>query len=360
MADGYYGVRITPDDGGKQLILDTGTRYMSYLATLSLNGRDRIRNIKTPPVGATPLVIPRRLVTIFPGSGTLPQMYYVTGWGLDGAGRFTYTVGGTGDGPANNIVNEIAAIDVFSVAGQASAGGWGMRITNGANFLEINDTTYLGFVTWRGVVNINGSWAIPADVLAMGAYVVYARWNNADTPLFMNRDNNRIECYTGFASAGGSGVGGTVNNVQIVIVSCGFTPQLPASGWGMVIRNAAGVVTFSSKYPPVMWRGGNFNFAGYENFDTSTGEVIQWVGVSGPVVQPMVPLCSIGIQRGDFSRSSGGFSFRPVLYAGFKMSGNAVSCARARATGSEAPVSRNAKAVQVACSLPSIDAVDYF
>ena len=357
MAD-YYGVRITPDDGGKQIILDAGTRFLSYLATMQLNGRDRTRGTKAPTPGATPLVVPRSLVGIFPGDGQVPQFFYVNGWGVDAGGNFSYSVGGSKG--VENVVNNFATVDVFSIAGQSNPGSYGARITDGANFMEINDTSYLGYVTWRGTVNINGYWDIPGSVLNMGPYVVFARWNNTATPLFLNRDNNRIECYTGFGSAGGAGVGDSVAGVQLVIISCAFSPSLPASGWGMVIRNAQNVITFSSKYPPVMWRGGSFNFPNYDNFDTSSGEVLSWVGPSGNVAQPMVPLCSIGIQRGDFSRSSGNYSFRPVLYAGFKMSGNSVSCARARPAGADAPVSLYQKAKQVGCSLPCLDAVDYF
>jgi hypothetical protein len=39
---------------------------------------------------------------------------------------------------------------------------------------------------------------------------------------------------------------------------------------------------------------------------------------------------------------------------------DSVSCARARPAGADAPVSLYQKAKQVGCSLPCLDAVDYF
>lgn len=350
-----YGVRITPDDNGKSIILDGGARYISYLASVSMNGIDRSRAVKTMPSGATALIVPRRLVSIFPSTTQVPQFYYITGMSLSG-GTFAYSV----NSGAENVVNEIGYCDVFSVAGAAAPGGYGIRIVNGANFLEVSDTSYLGYVTWRGTVDINTYWQIPDAVLSLGTYVVFARWNNTDTPLYLNRDNNRIECYNAFASASGSAVGGSISGVQICIVSCGFSPALPASGYGLVIRNASGVITYSSRYPPVMWRDCGYNFSGYSNFDTSTGEVLSWTNPTGNVSLPMIPLCSIGLQRGDFGRNASSYSFRQVLYSGFKMSGNSVSSARAKAAGSDAPVSMFVKAMQVPCYLPCLDAADYF
>ena len=359
-----YGLRITPDDNKKQLTLDSGTRFISSLASgLSLNGSVKTHQIKAPPVGAASLIIPRKLVSVYPGVST-PNMYWIESMSLNAAGVFNHTVKGGSSIPADNAVAEIGNVDVFSVAGGSAVGGYGLRITGAANFLEINDTSYLGFVTYRDTININSWWAVPADVLAKGPYVVYARWDNTSTPIFLNRDNNRIECYNAFGAIEGSFVGGSVSNVQIVIISCGFVPELPASGWGLVIRNAQGVNTFSSRYPPVMWRGASFNFGYYNNFDTSGGEVLQWTGLSVPagvsVASPMVPLCSIGVQRGDYSRSDSTWTYRPVLYAGFKMTGNTVSSARAKSAQTDAPITLYVKAMQAACSLPSIDAADYF
>lgn len=353
-----YGLRITPDDGGKALVLDGSARYISYLASLSLKSGDQTRQVKAPPSGSAALVVPRKLVSVFP-TVNQPVMYYLTGWSLAADGTFTYSVGGGDDVQRSTL--DIADVDIFSVAGGAGAGGYGIRITNGADFMEVNDTSYLGYVTYRATISITDRWPIPAEVLALGSsYVVFARWNNTDNPLFLNRDNNSIEVYSAFAATEGSKVGGTVSDVQIVIVSCGYSPALPASGYGLVIRNAAGQITFSSKFPPVMYRGASYNFSYWQNFDTSGGEILSWTSPAGDVSQPMIPLCSIGLQRGDYSRSQGGWQYRIVLYTGFKMSGNSVSVARARSAGSEAAVTMFVKAMQAACSLPCLDAADYF
>lgn len=91
-------------------------------------------------------------------------------------------------------------------------------------------------------------------------------------PLYIDRGTNSIKSYNAFGSTEGSKEGGTVNSVQVVVVSCGFSPSLPVSGYGMVIRNASNQVTYSSKYPPVMWTDAYYDIGGYENFDGSTGE----------------------------------------------------------------------------------------
>jgi len=128
----------------------------------------------------------------------------------------------------------------------------------------------------------------------------------------------------------------------------------------MVIRNASNQITYSSKYPPVMWPDAYYDMGAYENYDDSTGEVLSWVSPTGSVSQPMVPLCSLGVQRGDYSRSTNIYTFRKCLESGMKMNGNAISSARARSTGREVALYQYPKAVQASCQLPCIDASYYF
>jgi len=353
MAD-VYGIRITPDDGGKQIILDGSARFISYLGYLELNGVNRTRQVKSPTPGASQLIIPRNLIRSFVGVNGPSRFFYIKSYSLSSSGVFTYEVGGHQD--AQTSQNAFGFVDTLSVDGGASLGSsqYGIRIRNGSDFLNLNDTTMLGFVTYRAVVNINGSWTIPSDVVAKGNYVCFVRFSGGDRTLYLERGSNRIDVY------GPGGVsGGAVNGVQIVIVSCGFSPELPASGYGMVIRNAAGANTFTSKYPPVMWRGAAYNFPGYENQDTSDGEVLQWISPSLSMAQPMIPLCSIGSQSGAESRSDATWKYRPIMYAGFKMDGYQVSCARGPTVG-EGAKTLSPKAMQVGCSIPCIDAIDYF
>lgn len=353
MAD-VYGIRITPDDGGKPLILDGSARFISSLGYLELNGVNRSRQVKAPTPGATQLVVPRNLVRTFVGVNGPSRIFYVKSYNLSASGVFTFDVGGHQD--AQTSQNAFGFVDTFSVDGGAALGSsqYGIRIRNGSDFLNLNDTTMLGFVTYRATVNISGSWSIPSDVVAKGNYVCFVRFNGGDRALYLERGSNRIDVY----GPGGTS-GGAINGVQIVIVSCGFSPELPGSGYGMVIRNSAGVITFSSRYAPVMWTGGTYNFPAYENTDTSDGEVLQWISPSIAMSQPMIPLCSIGSQSGAQTRSDGTWQYRPIMYSAFKMDGYQVSCARGPTTG-EGAKTLSPKAMQVGCSIPCIDASNYF
>lgn len=321
------------------------------------NGSD---SVKAPPAGAKAMLIPRNLVNIEDGSSNIPPMWWVNSMSINSAGTISHTVDAS---TTTRSTNRKFVVDAFSVSGASSRSGYGIRASGGSDFMEINDTTMLGFVTYRATINIRGTWSIPSAVLAISSnYIVFARWNNTSTPICLNRDSNRLEAYAAFGGGGGSSATGTVNGVQIVIVSCGVIPQLPVSGWGMVIRNAAGKVTFSSRYPVLIWRGGVYNMAGNVNWDTSAGQVTRWTSPSGNVSQPMIPLCVIGTQRNNYSHSVNGNDWTPILHSAWMMntSNNQVTTAQGRATGREMPSSYCPKSVQVGCSLPCIDAADYF
>jgi len=265
--------------------------------------------------GATALIIPRRLVNIKGkiGDGSAGRAM-TNSMSFNGN---TLTVNYDTNYPNNNQLTP-AVVDIFSVDGAQSASGYGLRFTNSTNFLEISDTSYLGFVTWVGTVDVNGTWDLPSDIVSLGNYVVFANWNNTTTPLYLNRDANRIKSYTSFSSTQCSVIGGSVTGIRIAIVSCGFSPQKPSSGYGIVIHNAAGQITFSSKCAPAKWNGVVFTMSGFKNYDTSNGEILSWSGISDGSISgaPMVPLCSIGMQTGDYIRAS---TYRPIMYAGMEM-----------------------------------------
>ncbi|WP_241610309.1 DUF6453 family protein [Rosenbergiella epipactidis] len=356
-----YGIRYTPDGFSRSIEL-SNARVISYLGSVTVNtlgdgktSGNSSAGTKQMQGGATSIIIPRRLVNI---KGKI---------GDGSAGRaMTNSMSFNGNALTVNYdtnypnYNQLtpAVVDIFSVGGAQSASGYGLRFTNSTNFLEISDTSYLGFVTWVGTVDINGTWNIPNDIVSLGNYVVFANWNNITTPIYLNRDSNRLESYTSFSSTQGSAIGGSVTGVRIVIVSCGFSPQKPSSGYGILIRNAAGQITFSSKYAPAKWNGAAFNMSGFKNYDTSNGEILSWSGISGGSIAgaPMVPLCSIGMQTGDYNRAS---TYRPIMYAGMKMNGSQVTSARGAGNVGDLKIG-DVKAMQVACSLPALDTADYF
>lgn len=354
-----YGIRITPDDGGKQIILDGSMRYASYLGTADLYSAGTGVQLSRPQrSNSKALIVPRRTLSIAPAqtNPSGPGMKWATSINFDGS-----SVSCQSDKRnANDNNTVLGSVDVFSVQYAESTNTYGVRIVNGSNFMEISDAGYAGYVTWRGVVNIDGWWPIPQEVVNMGPYVVFARWSNSDTPLFLDRDGNGISTWGGFGNNNGSTQGGLVAGIQIVIVSCGVQPSLPASGYGLVIRNASNQITYSSKYPPVMWPDAYYNFPYYYQGDDGGGDYNQWIGPTGNISNPMVPLCTLGFQRGDFNRNSNNYNFRKCLYSGLKMVGNSVTTARAKTTGSDMEVLQYPKAVQVACQLPCIEASYYF
>ncbi|WP_324029455.1 hypothetical protein GC087_01345 [Pantoea sp. JZ2] len=357
-----FGLSVQPADGGKPILLTAGMRYASFLGGASLPANGSAVTMKPQPGNSKSLIVPRNLVRVYEsGNPAGPVLACTTSLSYSGN---TLSYRPKWITPGKNPPNASPAgyVDVFSVAyaDRPTGGDFGILVSNGANFMKITDSSYLGFVTYRGVISVNGEWTIPSSVTALGNYIVFARWSNTDTPLYLDRDSNTIRTYTGFGSTAGSVQGGSVSNIQIVIVSCGFSPPLPASGFGIAIWNAAGQCVYSSALAPVMWSDAYYDFGSYENYDDTTGEVLSWVNPTGNVAQPMIPLCSLGIQRGDYSRNANNYSYRVCLESGFKMSGNAVSTARARSTGREVVLYQYPKAMQVACQLPCLDASHYF
>lgn len=354
-----FGIRFTPDDGGKPVVLD-GARYVSNLGTVTMSTKTRQISIKQPPTGSTTMIIPRNIIYLgFTDNVGIPETGYIKSYSISG-NHFNYDFYASTSYSLPDFSGNIGVADIFSVSGIETNNSYGVRVINGSDFMAINDKSYLGFVTYRGVISINGRWSIPKSILDLGNYVVFCHWNDSGTPLYLNRDNNSIECYGGFRSANGSSVSGTVNNVYIVILSCGFSPGLPNSKKGLVIRNSAGEITYSSKYAPVKWSGAYYNMPGFERYDSTGGGYEQWVSPSGNVSLPMLPLCSIGFQRGDSTRQGRTWNFSPVLYSGFKMSGNRVTSYRARTADSSAPIGLYPSYFEVSCRIPCIDAIDYF
>lgn len=353
-----YGVRITPDDGGKSIVLDASMRYASFLGNADVKAASAsYGGFKTQPGNSKVIILPRNVVRVGVGDQSGPPVNYISSMGFDG--NLNIGIGTIKAAQTSSL--SIGGVDVFSIQYAANpTTQYGVRIINGSDFMEIGDASLTGFVAWRGTITVNGQWNVPTEVVNKGNYVVFARWSDTNTPLFLDRNDNAIKTYQGFGSVDGSVQGGTVSNVQIVIVVSGLSPELPASGYGMVIRNASGNITYSSRYPPVMWSNAYYDFGSYFDTGDSTGDRQAWVNPTGNVNQPMVPLCVLGTQRGDNTRSGGNYQYRKMLLSGMMMSGNSVTTSRAKSTGSDMPIYTYPKAMQIACQLPCIDASYYF
>lgn len=135
--------------------------------------------------------------------------------------------------------------------------------------------------------------------------------------------------------------------VNVCIVTTGFEPSIPSSGYGLVIRNGFGKITYSSKYPPLMFRNMTFTV------NRIPGEYVSLSGTN----KPMIPLCCLGSQRSDEVFNG---NYRQAYKCGLKMVNNSVTVWRAFA---QARYDGNYSSFQFEVSpqpLPYIDANDYF
>lgn len=359
-----YGMAILPDDNGKVMDISTSSRVLSYL------GRYRIRGgrpngdnvaisypITNKVTGGVAVAIPNSACFI---ASTASASFVNLLRGVTVSGT-TLTANIHQESQiAEGSSASSADISLFEIPNaNTNLEAYGIAMYDSVNFLALTDVSQFGYVTYRATINVAGTWTIPDSVPNRDTCVVFARFNSTGTPLWHDRDTNQLRTYTGFGSNNGSSIGGSINNIQIVIVSVGFSPGLPNSGYGVVIRNASGVITYSSKYPPLIWRGGYFGFPYYLENDSGNPAKIQWIGSSGNVSQPMVPLGSYGFQCGDF-RSQGTYPQRVALYSGLLMSGNSVSTYRAKPAGNSIYDQFSPVRGQMGYNLPCIDAADYF
>lgn len=355
-----YGLRIIPDDGGNPVRIDTSSRMLAYLGRYRVNGSatdvgDTVVNVPINPAspGSTPVVIPNVTVAVRPnGTSLIPYLFALRYVRVSGGNM---EVGLYQETRASNVT--IADINVFEIAG-AQPGSFGIAFYDSVNYTAITDQSRFGYVVYRNTININGSWQLPGNIPNVANCVVFAHWDNDQFSLWHDRDTNQLQAYGSFASAGGSAPNGVINNVQICIVATGFTPPKPDSGYGLIIRNAQGVITFSSKYLPVIWKGGTFNFTGYMENDTGNPAKELYTSASPGVSRPMIALCCLGFMAGDF-KTTGQYGQRQVLLSGFKMRNNQVTTYRAKPAGVQVASDYTYVRGQVAYNLPCLDGLDY-
>lgn len=353
-----YGLRIIPDDNGTPIVIDTSSRMLSSLGRYQVPGADDTGNTTvnvTIPgmMGGTPVIIPNTTVRVIPQpDSNIPSLLILTGVSASGN---TLTVNYSQD--IRYGFGTIADINVFEIT-PAQAQSYGIAFYDSTNFLAITDQTRFGYVVYRAIINVNGTYTLPADIPNIANCVVFANWDNPDYSVWYDRANHQIKAYGSFSAREGSVANGVINNMQIVIVATGFVPPHPTSGWGFIIRNAQGVTTFSSKYMPVIYKGGYYSFPYYKELTTGSSAKEQYISVTGPVSRPMIPLCSLGFMCGDFA-TSGDQGLKPVLYSGFKMSGYRVTTYRAAPAGLQIAYRYKESRAQVAYNLPVLDGLDY-
>lgn len=357
-----FGLRIRPDGWSKDIDITASSRILSALGRYQMNGPGNFgdnvsftQSLVRPATGGILLPIPVKAVELFQNSDGNMSINCLRGITANGS---TMTVNAYHQSRYLNANNYSYDVTLFEIPA-AQPQTYGISMTDATDFCTISDVNRFGYVTWSGTITISGEWAIPSTIPNRANCVVFARWNNTSVPLYFDRNSLSIKTYTSFGGSGGASQGGTVSNVQIVIVSVGFNPPLPTSGYGIVIRNAASQITFSSAYPPVIWRGGRVSFPFYIENDTSSGSKIQWNACTGNVALPMAPLGNYGFQCGDFS-STGNYPTKVALRSGLLMSGNSVSTYRAQPGPGTIYYQSYPVRAQMGMSLPVLDAADYF
>lgn len=357
-----FGLIILPDDNRKYIDISTSSRVLSSLGRYNVyptggtggNVRQDV-GITSKVTGGVAVAIPTKGVALAQG-GNFPRVNVLTGIQVSGSTMSVYgNQSFTGSSGPNYY-----DISLFEIP-NANSGleAYGIAMYDSVNFLALTDVSQFGYVTYVNTIDINGAWSIPDSVPNKSTCVVFARWNNGSTPIYHDRDAGQLQTFTGFSSTSGSVQGGSVSGVQVVIVSTGFVPSPPSSGYGVVIRNASNTITYSSKYAPVIWRGGYFGIPGYVENDTGGASKIQWIGSSGNVSQPMVPIGSYGFQCGDYS-TTGTYPQKVALYSGLLMSGNSISTYRAKSAGGSVYYYQYPVRAQMSYNLPCLDASDYF
>lgn len=353
-----YGLRILPDDNGPPIIIDTSSRMLSSLGRYQVNGAndtgDTTVSVTIPNMmGGTPVIIPNTTVRVIPDpTSNIPRILLLRGVSASGN---TLTVNYSQD--IRYDFGAIADINVFEIT-PAQPQSYGIAFYDSTNFLAITDQTRFGYVVYRATINVNGTYTLPGNIPNIANCVVFANWDNTEYSVWYDRNNHQIKAYGSFSAREGAVANGVINNMQILVVATGFVPAHPDSGWGFIIRNAQGVTTFSSKYMPVIYKGGYFSFPYYKEVTTGSAAKEQYISVTGPVSRPMVPLCCLGFMCGDFA-TSGQNGTKPVLYSGFKMSGGRVTTFRASPAGVELAYQFKESRAQVACVLPVLDGLDY-
>lgn len=355
------GISIIPDGWTKAINISASSRILSTLGRFKMNGPNQFgtnisftQTLDRPATGGIFLPIPVRAVQLFQnGTGNM-NINCLRSISVSGSTMTINAYHYASYVDASKYSYDIAAFEIPAAQSQT----YGISMVDATDFATISDVNRFGYVTWAGVVTISGEWSIP-NVANRANCVVFARWNDTTTPLYFDRDTLSIKTYTSFGSNSGSVQGGTVSNVQIVIVSVGFTPPLPTSGYGIVVRNAANQVTFSSALAPVIWRGGSVNFPFYIENDTGNPAKVQWNACSGNISQAMVPLGNYGFQCGDFV-STGTYPTRVALRSGLLMTGNSVSTYRAQPGPGSIYYQTYPVRGQMGVTIPVIDAADYF
>ncbi|UMB78885.1 DUF6453 family protein [Dickeya fangzhongdai] len=330
------GLYVQPVDGGKLVDISNNVKCPSYLGYASPQMSSNGDSITSHGIfnGGQLFVIPRRTCLIYTIDGAAnPHVVACSGVSISGGDVYCSYSMFNQFWDKNRVAMEY---DVFQVI-NSQPQGFGLFLQNSANFFAISNQNVIGQCIKRVSVTFAGSYA-----LGVGSdTVVFAHWHHPDASIYLDRSSMTIYAYNNNGEA--------VYTVTMDIVVFSNQAPTPHNG-GLTLWREDGVCVFSSRLPPLVWRGGYVDINGYPG---------AFVASNVPAEKPMVPLCSMGVHSsGPVMNGSYGMMF----YAGFKMVNNQVTAWRARQYGAwyEGALSLTEPYYQITpMSLPVIDAADY-
>ncbi|MGP2409806.1 DUF6453 family protein [Yersinia sp. 2553 StPb PI] len=278
---------VSPSDGGKGVYMTSGMRMLSYLGYYdnTVKDGDTTRYQDIPNYrGGEICIVPTDFGGVLSPAGSSTSFgWWVTGYYMSGT-RLHLSL--------NTSPMGWAKFSAFEVLPPQAFGSYGLYMQNSTNVMAITDSSALGFCTWRGNVTINGSWAVPAGVIARDNAMVFANWTDSNVSLYYDSVNKVINCYQ--INSTGTTSSGSVN-ANICVFTSGFFPQQPDPGTaGLAIFNVNGQCTYSSRYAPMILAG----------FTSLSNQANAWVDTG--VARPMIPLPSAGglpagnVQSGNY------------------------------------------------------------
>ena len=264
------------------------------------------QKIYTPPdyIPGNPVFIVGQTGYIF-GSATNPPFYGgITGWRTDGSRIIV-------DFSSANNQAFFTEFSIYQVqTPQSVSGTYGIMIQNSVDWMSINSSQRLGFVAWKGVVTLNGQWTLPT-VQNDNTKIVYVRCDDPGVSVYHSVEYNEL---TVSRDDGSGEPFRTSASVHVVIMNSGYYPPTP-SGYGMVIKNAAGNNTFTSDCEPLLWDGRSVNVGANPDDLVNTD-----------IPRPMIPLAVNAFMRGNSEMSGGYYNY---YSCGYRFNGSAVQFWRA-------------------------------
>lgn len=324
-----YGLTVFNEGGNKHVSIDDNYAGMlNFRKTVSFRpsfrgGKDYYFDCGLV-AGSDLVAVP--VSTICHGytmSSNIPDFYMVNGISRTGTGITVHmdvqpysTQSGVNDDVVINVYERIK-IPTNTIR-------YGLAVTGDLAYHEISDSTSLGYLTYSGVITVNGSYNL--NSLASGGGCVFAYWNNAGA--IVDMDNGYIVRVKGAAS------------LQMYVCIFKPIPNLVKPAYGLAVWSGSGKMVYSSNYIPFSAS----KFMNINNGMTNSG-----------ITRPMVPLgrSAVGGQRNG--------NYYTIWFMGTVISGSNVG--RGNGTNWNNNMFTGGSTIKFTnptLSAPVLDAGDYF